>query len=82
MADKSKTHLFLVICRIDQGVDARDVELLLPEALTTAREWFKVYKVAEGKGENSFAYNGECLKKVGPFEEELFRTVAEFSRLC
>jgi len=39
--------------------DVPDIERNLPGVLDEIRQWFKVYKIAEGKGENKFALNGE-----------------------
>lgn len=44
--------------------DIRDVEFQMPGKLDEIRHWYRVYKVAEGKKENTFAFNGECLDKV------------------
>lgn len=40
--------------------DIDDLETLMPGKVDSIREWFRMYKTAEGKGENSYAYNGEC----------------------
>lgn len=40
--------------------DIEDVERLLPGRVSQVREWFKMYKTAEGKGENEYAYGGEA----------------------
>lgn len=37
-----------------------DVEKLLPGRISEVREWFRLYKTAEGKGENEYGYGGEA----------------------
>lgn len=44
----------------DKMNDVADVERLMPGKIGAIREWFKMYKTAEGKGENEYAYNGEA----------------------
>merc|ERR1712032_261653 len=43
--------------------DINDVEEMKPGLLAQIREWFRVYKVAEGKEENTFALDGEYQDK-------------------
>ena len=38
--------------------DVKDVELLMPGLLKATNEWFKVYKIPDGKPANQFAFNG------------------------
>lgn len=40
--------------------DVEDVERLMPGRISEIREWFRMYKTAEGKGENEYAYDGEA----------------------
>lgn len=44
-------------------LDVKDVEQLYPGLIDATRNWFKVYKVPDGKPENSFAFDGECKNK-------------------
>lgn len=39
--------------------DITDVELLMPGLLKATHEWFKVYKIPDGKPANQFAFNGQ-----------------------
>ncbi len=32
--------------------------------LDDIKQWYKVYKVAEGKPENAYAYDGKALNRV------------------
>lgn len=43
--------------------DISDVETHMPGYLETMQEWFRLYKVPEGKGENEIAMNGELKGK-------------------
>ena len=36
-----------------------DVERVMPGFLTATREWFRIYKIPDGKPENKFAFDGE-----------------------
>lgn len=52
--------------------DIADVEKLMPGRVSEIREWFRLYKTAEGKGENEYAYGGEaknCAFAVGVVKE-------------
>lgn len=44
----------------DKLNDIADVERLYPGLLKASVEWFKIYKIPDGKPENKFAFNGEA----------------------
>src|SRR5437667_11378044 len=44
-------------------VDIEDVERHLPGLLRATNEWFRIYKIPDGKPENQFAFTGECKNK-------------------
>jgi len=44
--------------------DIGDVERLMPGFLSATVEWFKLYKVPDGKPENNFAFNGEAKNRT------------------
>lgn len=44
----------------DQVNDVADVEKHFPGLLKATIEWFKIYKIPDGKPENQFAFNGEA----------------------
>lgn len=44
----------------DKLNDIGDVERLYPGLLKASIEWFKIYKMPDGKPENKFAFNGEA----------------------
>lgn len=43
--------------------DIEDVERHLPGLIRATNEWFRIYKIPDGKGENSFAFSGEAKNK-------------------
>jgi len=43
--------------------DIGDVESHLPGVVDKIREWYRIYKVAEGKQENSYSFDGKALDK-------------------
>ncbi|MCJ1306519.1 Inorganic pyrophosphatase [Agyrium rufum] len=44
--------------------DIEDVERHLPGLLRASNEWFRIYKIPDGKPENQFAFSGECKNKA------------------
>jgi len=44
--------------------DIEDVEKKLPGLLKATEEWFRIYKIPDGKPENKFAFNGEAKNKA------------------
>lgn len=40
--------------------DINDVEKFFPGLLKATIEWFKIYKIPDGKPENQFAFNGDA----------------------
>lgn len=55
--------------------DIEDVERHLPGLLRATNEWFRVYKIPDGKPENQFAFSGEAKNKK--YAEEVIRECAE-----
>jgi hypothetical protein len=43
--------------------DIEDVERHLPGLLRATNEFWRIYKIPDGKPENSFAFSGECKNK-------------------
>ncbi|KAJ3029463.1 Inorganic pyrophosphatase [Rhizophlyctis rosea] len=43
--------------------DIEDVEKHLPGLLRATNEWFRIYKIPDGKPENNFAFNGEAKNR-------------------
>lgn len=47
------------------------------DTVKAIREWYRVYKLAEGKGENRFAYNGQAFGKVFFFHSSVVGLMRE-----
>jgi len=43
--------------------DIEDVERHLPGLIRATNEWFRIYKIPDGKPENQFAFSGEAKNK-------------------
>ncbi|CAN0292757.1 unnamed protein product [Ectocarpus sp. 6 AP-2014] len=66
MIDEDETDWkVIVIDREDRWApelnDVEDVERLLPGVVSAIREWFRTYKVPDGKPENKFALDERCM---------------------
>lgn len=48
--------------------DAFDIEVHCPGLLDATRRWFRLYKVPDGKGANSFAFDGEVIGRSDTLE--------------
>lgn len=55
--------------------DVEDVERHLPGLLRATNEWFRIYKIPDGKPENQFAFSGECKNKK--YAEEVIRECSD-----
>lgn len=55
--------------------DIEDVERHLPGLLRATNEWFRIYKIPDGKPENQFAFSGECKNRK--YATEVIRECAE-----
>ncbi|WBW73777.1 inorganic pyrophosphatase Ipp1 [Schizosaccharomyces osmophilus] len=55
--------------------DIEDVERHMPGLIRATNEWFRIYKIPDGKPENSFAFSGEC--KNSKYAEEVVRECNE-----
>lgn len=49
--------------KISHRLDIEDVEKHLPGLLRATNEWFRIYKIPDGKPENAFAFGGEAKNK-------------------
>ncbi len=61
---ETKALLNLTLLHLLHGTDIGDVETHMAGKLDDIRQWYKVYKVAEGKPENAYAYDGKALNRV------------------
>ena len=50
--------------------DIEDVDRKLPGYIKATEEWFRIYKIPDGKPANKFAFNGEARNKVGVLADE------------
>ena len=55
--------------------DVEDVERHLPGLLRATNEWFRIYKIPDGKPENQFAFSGECKNRK--YATDIVRECAE-----
>ncbi|KAL9060481.1 MAG: hypothetical protein Q9162_000654 [Coniocarpon cinnabarinum] len=55
--------------------DIEDVERHLPGLLRATNEWFRIYKIPDGKPENQFAFSGECKNRK--YAMDIVRECAE-----
>ncbi|QYT00119.1 Inorganic diphosphatase [Trichoderma simmonsii] len=63
--------------------DIEDIELYMPGLLQATKEWFRIYKVPDGKPANKFSFNGECKNKASvPFYHSEFPFDTEFGQIC
>lgn len=60
----------------DKVNDIADVERLFPGLLKASVEWFKIYKIPDGKPENKFAFNGEA--KTADFATKVVEETHKF----
>jgi len=68
MIDEEETDWKVVALRTshplaDKVNDIADVDVHFPGMTDKIREWFRMYKTADGKPENSFAFDGEAKDK-------------------
>lgn len=45
-------------------IDIGDVQKHLPGLLEATHQWFRIYKIPDGKPENQFAFDGKAQDKV------------------
>lgn len=64
LLDEGETDWKLIVIDVNDPLapqlsDIGDVEQHMPGFLRASVEWFKLYKVPDGKPENQFGFNGE-----------------------
>eukprot|EP01100_Stratorugosa_tubuloviscum_P008566 TRINITY_DN3570_c0_g1_i1.p1 TRINITY_DN3570_c0_g1~~TRINITY_DN3570_c0_g1_i1.p1 ORF type:complete len:274 (-),score=111.78 TRINITY_DN3570_c0_g1_i1:4-825(-) len=69
LIDQGQTDWKILAIDIDDEhadfiLDFNDIEKYKPGLLKSLIEWYRVYKIAEGKSENKYALNGEILTTV------------------
>lgn len=65
LIDDGETDWKLIVIKADDPLadqmnDIKDVEHHMPGLLKATHEWFKIYKIPDGKPANKFAFNGEA----------------------
>ena len=68
LLDEDETDWKVIVIDVNDPLapklnDIEDVERHLPGLLRATNEWFRIYKIPDGKPENQFAFSGECKNK-------------------
>ncbi|KAF8560069.1 pyrophosphatase-domain-containing protein [Imleria badia] len=68
LLDEGETDWKVIVVDINDPLasklnDIEDVERHLPGLIRATNEWFRIYKIPDGKGENAFAFSGEAKNK-------------------
>ncbi|KAL4242511.1 PPase family protein [Abortiporus biennis] len=68
LLDEGKTDWKVIVVDVCDPLasklnDIEDVERHLPGLIFSTNEWFRIYKIPDGKPENSFAFSGEPKNK-------------------
>ena len=68
LLDEDETDWKIIVIDVNDPLapklnDVEDVERHLPGLLRASNEWFRIYKIPDGKPENQFAFSGECKNK-------------------
>lgn len=68
LLDEEETDWKIIVIDVNDPLaaklnDIEDVERHLPGLLRASNEWFRIYKIPDGKAENQFAFSGECKNK-------------------
>jgi inorganic pyrophosphatase len=69
LLDEEETDWKVIVIDVNDPLaknlnDIEDVERHLPGLLRATNEWFRIYKIPDGKPENQFAFTGECKNKA------------------
>ncbi|KAJ5220273.1 hypothetical protein N7468_009477 [Penicillium chermesinum] len=68
LIDEEETDWKIIVIDVNDALapklnDIEDVERHLPGLMRATNEWFRIYKIPDGKPENQFAFSGECKNK-------------------
>lgn len=68
LLDEGETDWKVIVVDINDPLasklnDIEDVERHLPGLIRATNEWFRIYKIPDGKPENTFAFSGEAKNK-------------------
>ncbi|KAL2835109.1 inorganic pyrophosphatase [Aspergillus cavernicola] len=80
LLDEEETDWKIIVIDVNDPLSAKlhdieDVERHLPGLLRATNEWFRIYKIPDGKPENQFAFSGEAKNKK--YAEEVIRECAD-----
>lgn len=80
LLDEGETDWKIIVIDVNDPLapklnDIEDVEKHLPGLLRATNEWFRIYKIPDGKPENQFAFSGECKNKK--YAEEVIGECSE-----
>jgi len=80
LLDEGETDWKVIVIDVNDPLapklnDIEDVERHLPGLLRATNEWFRIYKIPDGKPENQFAFSGECKNKK--YAMDIVRECAE-----
>ena len=73
LLDEGETDWKVIVIDVNDPLapklnDIEDVERYLPGLLRATNEWFRIYKIPDGKPENNFAFNGEAKNAKYAYE--------------
>jgi inorganic pyrophosphatase len=68
LLDEGETDWKVIVIDVNDPLatklnDIEDVERHLPGLVRATNEWFRIYKIPDGKPENQFAFSGEAKNK-------------------
>ncbi|QSL64169.1 hypothetical protein MERGE_000324 [Pneumocystis wakefieldiae] len=68
LLDEGETDWKILVIDVNDPLESRlndveDIEKYLPGLIRATNEWFRIYKIPDGKPENTFAFSGECKNK-------------------
>ena len=80
LLDEGETDWKIIVIDVNDPLapklnDIEDVERHLPGLLRATNEWFRIYKIPDGKPENQFAFSGECKNRK--YAEEIIHECAD-----
>jgi inorganic pyrophosphatase len=80
LLDEGETDWKIIVIDVNDPLapklnDIEDVERHLPGLLRATNEWFRIYKIPDGKPENQFAFSGECKNRK--YAEEIIHECSD-----
>ncbi|CCJ30358.1 unnamed protein product [Pneumocystis jirovecii] len=80
LIDEGETDWKIIVIDVNDPLaprlnDVEDIERHLPGLIRATNEWFRIYKIPDGKPENNFAFSGECKNKK--YASEIIRECLE-----